>query len=35
MTDIKWKNDQEFTTFGINHLKMWTLSAGGLKSVRG
>ncbi|CAD8171847.1 unnamed protein product [Paramecium pentaurelia] len=30
VTDIKWKNDSEFVTCGLNHLKFWKLGHGGL-----
>lgn len=30
VTNIKWKNDYEFVTCGLNHLKFWKLGHGGL-----
>jgi len=35
ITDIKWKNDTDFVTVGINHFKLWTVGVGGLSSKRG
>lgn len=35
VTDVKWKNDTEFVTVGINHLRQWVLSGGGLSSKKG
>jgi microtubule-associated protein-like 6 len=35
ITDLKWKNDTEFVSVGINHFRLWTLQVGGLASKRG
>ncbi|CAK72848.1 unnamed protein product (macronuclear) [Paramecium tetraurelia] len=35
VTDIKWKNDNEFVTCGLNHLKFWKLGHGGITSLNG
>lgn len=33
--DIKWKNDFEFVSVGIKHIKFWTYSNTGIKSKNG
>lgn len=30
VTDVRWRSDTEFCTFGINHIRMWTITVGGL-----
>lgn len=35
ITDVKWQNDSQFCTFGINHLKYWSITAGGLNCKKG
>lgn len=31
ITDVKWHTDSEFSSFGINHLRFWSITAGGLQ----
>ena len=35
ITDIKWKNDMDFVTVGLNHFRFWQLGVGGLSAKRG
>jgi microtubule-associated protein-like 6 len=35
ITDIRWKNETEFCTFGINHIRVWSITIGGLKYKKG
>lgn len=30
ITDLKWKNENEFTTCGVNHLRFWKITHSGL-----
>jgi microtubule-associated protein-like 6 len=35
ITDLKWKNDTEFVSVGLSHLRVWTIGVGGLSNKRG
>lgn len=35
ITDIKWRNDNEFVTVGINHFRYWNVKNGSLAYKRG
>jgi WD40 repeat protein len=35
VTDIKWRNDSDFVTVGVNHFRYWTTKSGSLTYKRG
>jgi len=34
VTDVKWRSDTEFYTFGVNHLRRWVITVGGLEYTK-